>query len=939
MFFQKRRLSKPRDQPVSVLSDRIPPDPRRLQKNQRLIHFFSNLPFNMTNPHELPSGTVTGVEPFNDGIFTQSETLQSTPCDYFLANPDKKKPGLLTLYEWLGQIFSKEEWESGRHRDTLVRALTAILLEGDPKKVALVNRFIQKVEPYRKKDHSNKTQIEKESELHFQWIRAIFYRILGGFEKDVDDFTTCMWTRLYYLSKRYPEKIPLTQEAKSHLLHQLMRIEGSAYEDTIEKTGEPIRTFALLAGFPVTTKGILNSENHLLMINSSAYLKNQLMDPKMNAGSELESGLCSHLDRIYEHGLTEFNSIPYAGYTLDALFNLHDFADEPVKSRATRVLDKIFYDYAIHTTHDGKSFRPFSRQAVKIKNRSFMVDDAVRACMITLLGLDTRYYCQRGTSRNAMFSFVSMLSTYRLPKIVANLAQRNEHGVLGLNGLPHGNAEVSYKRAFESRNKENCVVQREYLLSGGGVSMVPFSTDYVLSSTASRPGHPDTAKMRKTQKAAEVISRNPVLILDGGEGPFELKDAFYLGTSRAISGGKEEKWGPGIDSREKNNTGIYYDTMVGPYPVHIPEQYRGKAIKPQSSDEVSKHWSLYEVAPGLRVAVFDGVVPTQASADGNITEVRQLGIIMVLPGDFSDSQMLINTIAYENKSTCATHRLHIANTIRFPNDCKSVMRGKTVHFDAYAPLDRYAITGAMGEFWSEKSRIFSKSTIRDGRGDIPGWSAMSVIQSHPGEHPRCFLDCHQSSSYEFLMIQSLQNTTSLAELQSYLLAKMKRSLSEKCQIFLDEGIDGNGVHANMLSLIRSLLTEVESFSAITAQNKEVSIVAYEKFKQAITILLNDDERAKKARLPNTVLYPFHCAIVAIFRAFFRIWDVLLTAMSNRIQGKEEPYIYQSRASFFKFPENSTQKDMFHLKKEFDVLIEKLDETYTPDLSTMLALSS
>lgn len=350
MFFQKPRSSKSREEPVSILSDRLSPDPHRLQRNQRLIHFFSNLPFNTTNPHELPSGTVTGVEAFNEGPFIESEVLQSTSCDYLLENPDKKKRGLLTLYEWLGQIFSKETWESGEYRDTLVRALTAILLEGDPKKVVLVNRFIQEVGPYRKKDHSNKTQIERNSELHFQWIRAIFYSLMDGFEKDIDDFTTCMWTRLYYLSERYPEKIPLTEETKSHILHQLMQIEGSAYDDTIVKTGGPIRVFASLAGFPVTSKGILNSENHLLMINSSAYLKNQRVDPTINASSELEFGLCAHLDAIYQHGLTEFNSIPYAGYTLDALFNLHDFADEPVKSRATRVLDKIFYDYAKQTS-------------------------------------------------------------------------------------------------------------------------------------------------------------------------------------------------------------------------------------------------------------------------------------------------------------------------------------------------------------------------------------------------------------------------------------------------------------------------------------------------------------------------------------------------------------------------------------------------------------
>ena len=97
---------------------------------------------------------------------------------------------------------------------------------------------------------------------------------------------------------------------------------------------------------------------------------------------------------MYQHGLTEFNSIPYAGYTIDALLNLHDFAFEPVKSRSTRVLDKVFYDYAVHTIQEGQSFRAFSRFAKNGDKQDFRRNDHMRAFISSWVRLDPTYCLQ-----------------------------------------------------------------------------------------------------------------------------------------------------------------------------------------------------------------------------------------------------------------------------------------------------------------------------------------------------------------------------------------------------------------------------------------------------------------------------------------------------------------------------------------------------------------
>ena len=114
----------------------------------------------------------------------------------------------------------------------------------------------------------------------------------------------------------------------------------------------------------------------------------------------------------------------------------------------------------------------------------------------------------------------------------------------------------------------------------------------------------DRAEKTKRRLTSEIVSRNPVLILNGSEGTQQLAESFYLGTEQAISKGI----GAGVDTKGKNNSGIYFDTMVGPYPVHVPARYIGQGLKPSVINGLAQSWTLYQVEVGLCVAVFDDMV-------------------------------------------------------------------------------------------------------------------------------------------------------------------------------------------------------------------------------------------------------------------------------------------------------------------------------------------
>ena len=659
----------------------------------------------------------------------------------------------ISLKEWLRLKFSPIAWENdGRYR-RIVPYILAILMENDPEKVAIVSEFIRSITPYT-------MQTRKQNNKGF-------LKVSKSYVAEVDDFTITHWTRIWCLANE--NKISLDDETKSDIQTKLLILGGTEFDNAVPNTDNFLATTAAsITCHETTENGIQNSENHILMINSSKYIKNQLTGPNINPGSPLEIGLCQFLDNMYDKGLAEFNSTTYSGHTIDALLNLHDFAEEPVKSRATRVLDNIFTAYVTHSTSDGRNFRPFARLEKNGIDQHFSADDQVRAYISSMIGLDAHFYLTEGQAGCSEYALLGFTTNYRLPTAIYDLATNNNNPYLALTGQPYGNAEISYHGIYDTPDRG----KKHYLISGGGLRDSENTLSNLATMTASTifggvfdksASTYENTEIKELRKNAEVVTRNLVLIPEGAS---ELKDCFYLGSPNAIRDRNEIKnnednnrlYGPGMDSKNKNNTGVYFDLMLGSYNVQIPEKYKELGIKSNldADNDTAKAWTLYEIEPGLRVAIFDAIMPNRKN-DGH----EQVGMMLILPDcepmpgcEPIDSQKLINTIANENNDP-----LTISKTVKFPTDCGSVMRDKRVNFHLSSSLDRYLITGCNSKKFPAENRILyeKETTEKKCVTHAPGWPAKTVIQRSPELRPDDPLGDHHAF-YDFMQVtpQSLE---------------------------------------------------------------------------------------------------------------------------------------------------------------------------------------
>ncbi|MFP5501760.1 MAG: hypothetical protein ACLGIN_04670, partial [Candidatus Sericytochromatia bacterium] len=122
---------------------------------------------------------------------------------------------------------------------------------------------------------------------------------------------------------------------------------------------------------------IPETENHILMTESSRYLKNQLvhkhglglatngLDPKQydNEANGFNAWFTEHLSQFTRHDFDEYNSRPYSRYTLKAIQNLAEFAEDPgVKTSATIAMDYLAARFALQSM-DFHRVAPFRRRA------------------------------------------------------------------------------------------------------------------------------------------------------------------------------------------------------------------------------------------------------------------------------------------------------------------------------------------------------------------------------------------------------------------------------------------------------------------------------------------------------------------------------------------------------------------------------------------------
>ena len=121
----------------------------------------------------------------------------------------------------------------------------------------------------------------------------------------------------------------------------------------------------------VTIINIPETENHILMIETSRYLTNQLLcehrlaPPTVcdNGQNGMTAWMLAHLRRFLAEDFIEYHARPYQDYSITALLNLYSYArDERVKTAAQMVLDYVFLKAAV-SSDDLRRSVPFRRKA------------------------------------------------------------------------------------------------------------------------------------------------------------------------------------------------------------------------------------------------------------------------------------------------------------------------------------------------------------------------------------------------------------------------------------------------------------------------------------------------------------------------------------------------------------------------------------------------
>jgi hypothetical protein len=229
------------------------------------------------------------------------------------------------------------------------------------------------------------------------------------------DFSLAAWTTLLYLFGDQPER--LYPETKAHLLDVLLTESGGKPKTTV----------------PGTCRLITETENHILLAESSRYLKNQWLhlngteaeqaDPRWdNARNGLESWLLGFLEAVLTEGIYEFNSRPYSGYTIHALLNLEGFAASPaVRQKARLILDRQNLTYALGSLQL-RRFPPFRRQYRRADTQE-LDSDPHTAFFYAWTGVEPDDPRVIPWARNySDWSLIASLLPYRLPEALRQWA-------------------------------------------------------------------------------------------------------------------------------------------------------------------------------------------------------------------------------------------------------------------------------------------------------------------------------------------------------------------------------------------------------------------------------------------------------------------------------------------------------------------------------------
>lgn len=318
------------------------------------------------------------------------------------------------------------------------------------------------------------------------------------------DFTEITFCSLLYLFGDKPDLLyPQTRE---HILQYLITNSG-------DKVSLRMPAFKAL---------MRETENHILMGEVSRYLKNQWLhehgDTSIkfdNHRNGIEAWMLNHLDEKFRGGFYEFNSDPYAGYSMQALLTLFSFThSDTVRHAANKLLNEVMYEYSLSSLNESR-YTVFRRQFHRAKEPEFDGDPLSSIVRV----LVSRKTGEKFKVRAKQHGIITLLLHYRLNDGLAKLLTTTKknyfvqlgHGRMGAPEIYNGGTG--------------------YLISAGGM---------VRSFTS------------------QLGARPEMLLLNDHVG--NRDSCFYL-----CAKGEMKQW---------NNTGVYRNFACSNQPVHIPPQYK-----------------------------------------------------------------------------------------------------------------------------------------------------------------------------------------------------------------------------------------------------------------------------------------------------------------------------------------------------------------------------
>jgi hypothetical protein len=228
---------------------------------------------------------------------------------------------------------------------------------------------------------------------------------------------------------------------------------------------------------------IPETENHLLMTESSRYLINQLFherDPVRkfdNARNGLSEWLLGYMQTIAKHDFMEFNSRPYARLSLHSLYNLQEFAaEEEIRTAAQILLDYTMVKFALSSTR-GRRVTPFRRLQPRINHQDNRANelysaagDQIAGCFLAHTGMTDR------DSKPAHFpaaldytGLIAGTSAYRPPPAAYILALKDDNPP-SLHRFYHGiRPQVRASSDIAEGGLEIYYRSKSFLLSAGGM--------------------------------------------------------------------------------------------------------------------------------------------------------------------------------------------------------------------------------------------------------------------------------------------------------------------------------------------------------------------------------------------------------------------------------------------------------------------------------------